>query len=177
MPALGSDLTNRFSNTSVPGRNGKGARGHGCTSCSWETKWCVPAWKTVICQGRSPPSGFRLLIVPQLEGLGVIAHSRVEARSHLCCPRRAGGRVSGSLATEKQTLFSTYCSLGSGSWQAPGVPKEIGLGVPGRLSHHSCPTNTCRPPASALLSRSPLLSLRGLPGCLCFIFIMHPWFM
>lgn len=134
------------------------------------------AWKTTICRDCFLPSGV-LLVIVTAGGTGHNCTSSCgstlpSAPSALCRWKSEWF----SLPQQKQTLCSTYCNLGSGSWQAPGVPKEIRQVVPGRLSHHCSPTNTCQPPVSILLSLSQPPP-QGLSGCLCFIFILCPPFM
>lgn len=111
MTALCSDLSNRFSNTRAPGRAVKGARGRGSSSCSRGNEACVPAWKIVIRRDCFPPSGV-LGELLQLQGLGVIACSRVEACAHLCRLCRAGGRVSSSVATAETNAVQHVLQLG-----------------------------------------------------------------
>ncbi|XP_036211566.1 DET1 homolog isoform X1 [Myotis myotis] len=140
-----------FSNTRVPGRTVKGARGRGSSSCSWEKEVCVPAWKIAICQDCFPPSGF-------LRGTATAAGAGRNCMFSRGSMRpsgpsgRAGGRVSSSVATVETDAVEHV--LQSGQWElaSASCPSRDQTGCSWTVEPSQLPCKHLPAPACHILS-------------------------
>jgi hypothetical protein len=102
----------------------------------------------------------------QLEKHSVIAHSYVVACTRLCHLCHAGGRAGSPVShnRNKHSVARTVLRV-VGSWQAPGVPKEIRLVVLGWSSCHRYPQTPAGPNPTSFCHILNQFAPEGLSNC------------